>query len=175
LVYIVASGRPKSQCELHRDSLQDREGVGIGSHIPQCDSDGRYRQLQCHGSTGYCWCVDSSGQERQGTRTPPGTTPTDCNRAEQPKTECEYNRDRAQSSGSDGLPDPGLYVPQCNTEGQYVPLQCLGSTGYCWCVDPRGQEIPGTRTSPDTPPTDCDKPCKAAIFPPLFYNSHVCS
>ncbi|XP_024150167.1 nidogen-2 isoform X2 [Oryzias melastigma] len=151
-------GRPKSQCELHRDSLQDREGVGIGSHIPQCDSDGRYRQLQCHGSTGYCWCVDSSGQERQGTRTPPGTTPTDCNRAEQPKTECEYNRDRAQSSGSDGLPDPGLYVPQCNTEGQYVPLQCLGSTGYCWCVDPRGQEIPGTRTSPDTPPTDCDKP-----------------
>uniref|UniRef100_A0A3B3BB47 Thyroglobulin type-1 domain-containing protein n=1 Tax=Oryzias melastigma TaxID=30732 RepID=A0A3B3BB47_ORYME len=95
----VLTCRPKSQCELHRDSLQDREGVGIGSHIPQCDSDGRYRQLQCHGSTGYCWCVDSSGQERQGTRTPPGTTPTDY----------------------------------------------------------------------------CDKPCKAAIFPPLFYNSHVCS
>ncbi len=36
--------------------------------------------LQCHGSTGHCWCVDSRGQERAGTRTPPGTAPRDCDR-----------------------------------------------------------------------------------------------
>uniref|UniRef100_A0A3B4WGN3 Thyroglobulin type-1 domain-containing protein n=1 Tax=Seriola lalandi dorsalis TaxID=1841481 RepID=A0A3B4WGN3_SERLL len=53
---------------------------GVGAFIPQCDSDGRYRPLQCHGSTGHCWCVDSRGQERAGTRTPPGTAPRDCDR-----------------------------------------------------------------------------------------------
>ena len=37
-------------------------------------------QSQCHGSTGHCWCVDNSGQERQGTRTSAGTPTTDCSR-----------------------------------------------------------------------------------------------
>ena len=36
--------------------------------------------LQCHGSTGHCWCVDSNGQERAGTRTPPGAAPVNCDR-----------------------------------------------------------------------------------------------
>ena len=105
--------RPRSQCEQHRDSLQsgvDLSGQpSVGAFIPQCDSDGRYRQLQvstdsqsarptqglskkhadsdsvhylfqCHGSTGHCWCVDIRGQERGGTRTPPGTAPRDCDR-----------------------------------------------------------------------------------------------
>ena len=37
--------------------------------------------LQCHGSTGYCWCVNIRGDEIEGTRTPPGTAPKDCDRA----------------------------------------------------------------------------------------------
>ncbi|TNN65288.1 Saxiphilin [Liparis tanakae] len=36
--------------------------------------------LQCHGSTGHCWCVDVTGQERAGTRTPPGRPSVDCDR-----------------------------------------------------------------------------------------------
>ena len=51
--------------------------VGDG-HVPQCDEEGRYRPLQCHGSTGYCWCVDAAGQEIAGTRTAPGSTPPRC-------------------------------------------------------------------------------------------------
>uniref|UniRef100_A0A667WUR5 Nidogen 2 n=1 Tax=Myripristis murdjan TaxID=586833 RepID=A0A667WUR5_9TELE len=84
--YCVPEGgqvdRPKTQCEQHRDSLQSgSEPQGqpsLGAFIPQCDSEGQYRPLQCHGSTGHCWCVDSRGQERAGTRTPPGTPPVDC-------------------------------------------------------------------------------------------------
>uniref|UniRef100_A0A4V2H922 U104-Liphistoxin-Lsp1a_1 n=1 Tax=Liphistius sp. SGP-2016 TaxID=1905180 RepID=A0A4V2H922_9ARAC len=33
----------------------------IGSYIPQCENDGTYKAKQCHGSTGYCWCVDKKG------------------------------------------------------------------------------------------------------------------
>ncbi|XP_036947108.1 nidogen-2 isoform X14 [Acanthopagrus latus] len=155
--------RPKSQCEQHRDSLQSG-GDGrpsVGAFIPQCDSDGRYRLLQCHGSTGHCWCVDSRGQERAGTRTPPGTAPKDCDRPdepERPKTHCEHHRERAQATSSDGYPLVGAYVPQCDDNGQYLPLQCHGSTGHCWCVDRTGQERAGTRTPPGTAPKDCDRP-----------------
>ncbi|XP_036947107.1 nidogen-2 isoform X13 [Acanthopagrus latus] len=155
--------RPKSQCEQHRDSLQSG-GDGrpsVGAFIPQCDSDGRYRLLQCHGSTGHCWCVDSRGQERAGTRTPPGTAPKDCDRPdepERPKTHCEHYRDSVQTTSPEGYPITGAYVPQCDANGQYIPLQCHGSTGHCWCVDSSGQERAGTRTAPGTTPTDCDKP-----------------
>ncbi|KAM9334126.1 nidogen-2 [Symphorus nematophorus] len=158
------TGRPKSQCEQHRDSLQSGLENGgqpsIGAFIPQCDSDGRYRPLQCHGSTGHCWCVDSRGQERAGTRTLPGTAPKDCDKPdepERPKTHCEHHRDSVQTS-PEGYPIVGAYVPQCDANGQYIPLQCHGSSGHCWCVDSRGQERAGTRTSPGAPPTDCDKP-----------------
>ncbi|XP_049425855.1 nidogen-2 isoform X8 [Epinephelus fuscoguttatus] len=159
------TGRPKSQCEQHRDSLQSGAEHGgrpiVGAFIPQCDSDGRYRPLQCHGSTGHCWCVDERGRERAGTRTPPGTAPTDCDKPdepERPKTHCEHHRDSVQTTSPEGYPIVGAYVPQCDDDGHYTPLQCHGSTGHCWCVDRRGQERAGTRTSPGTRPKDCDKP-----------------
>uniref|UniRef100_A0A3B4U5M5 Thyroglobulin type-1 domain-containing protein n=1 Tax=Seriola dumerili TaxID=41447 RepID=A0A3B4U5M5_SERDU len=45
-----------------------------GAFVPQCEEDGQYTPLQCHGSTGHCWCVDSNGEERRGTRTAAETT-----------------------------------------------------------------------------------------------------
>uniref|UniRef100_A0A8C2WKY9 Thyroglobulin type-1 domain-containing protein n=1 Tax=Cyclopterus lumpus TaxID=8103 RepID=A0A8C2WKY9_CYCLU len=51
----------------------DREGYPVvGAYVPQCEDNGQYTASQCHGSTGHCWCVDGNGQERAGTRTPPG-------------------------------------------------------------------------------------------------------
>ncbi|GLD63075.1 nidogen-2-like protein, partial [Lates japonicus] len=114
---------------------------------------------QCHGSSGHCWCVDSRGRER--TRTPPGTPPVDCDRPDEPvrpKTHCEHHRDSVQTTSPEGYPIVGAYVPQCDAEGQYLPRQCHGSSGHCWCVDSRGEERAGTRTPPGTPPVDCDKP-----------------
>ena len=37
--------------------------------IPLCDSKGYYLPLQCHQSSGYCWCVDKNGNMKPGTRT----------------------------------------------------------------------------------------------------------
>lgn len=46
---------PDSTCGTLRDSLM---GSGLmGSYVPQCEEDGVFSPVQCHGSTGYCWCV----------------------------------------------------------------------------------------------------------------------
>uniref|UniRef100_A0A3Q1G0X6 Nidogen 2a (osteonidogen) n=1 Tax=Acanthochromis polyacanthus TaxID=80966 RepID=A0A3Q1G0X6_9TELE len=155
--------RVKTHCEHHRDSVQSTGPDGypvVAAYVPQCDVEGQYIPLQCHGSTGHCWCVDSRGQERAGTRTPPGTTPKDCDRPGENthNTHCEHHRDRAETTGPEGYSAVGAYVPQCDAEGQYIPLQCHGSSGHCWCVDSNGQERAGTRTPPGTQPKDCDKP-----------------
>nr|XP_015206360.1 PREDICTED: nidogen-2 [Lepisosteus oculatus] len=156
--------RPKTQCEQHRDGLQGGlrprgHRPSVGTFVPQCDEEGNYRPLQCHGSTGHCWCVDSSGQERVGTRTPPGTPPVDCMTAtsERPRTQCEQHRDGLLSSLAT-TPIRGAFVPQCDERGSYRPLQCHSSTEYCWCVDSNGQERAGTRTPPGTALPDCDLP-----------------
>ncbi|XP_056108575.1 CD74 molecule, major histocompatibility complex, class II invariant chain a [Rhinichthys klamathensis goyatoka] len=46
---------------------------------------------------------------------------------------------------SEGQVRPGYFKPQCDEQGNYKPMQCWHSTGYCWCVDTDGKEISGTR------------------------------
>lgn len=36
----------------------------VGAYSPQCNEDGTWVQLQCHGSIGYCWCVDTETGEK---------------------------------------------------------------------------------------------------------------
>ena len=38
------------------------------------------------------------------------------------------------------------YVAQCESNGDYTPLQCNAYTGVCWCVDKHGKERVGSRT-----------------------------
>ena len=38
-----------------------------------------------------------------------------------------------------------MFVPECDTEGAYQSTQCHESSGFCWCVDAGGNEIPRTR------------------------------
>lgn len=41
----------------------------------------------------------------------------------------------------------GMFIPECDREGRYLPVQCYKSEGYCWCVEPAtGRPIPGTST-----------------------------
>lgn len=42
---------------------------------------------------------------------------------ERPKTLCEHHRDSVQTTGPDGYPVHGAYVPQCDADGQYRSLQ----------------------------------------------------
>ncbi|XP_064919265.1 nidogen-2 isoform X2 [Columba livia] len=132
-------------------------------HVPQCDEDGGYRPLQCHSSTGHCWCVDAAGQEIAGTRTAPGSTPPRCGNpepTERPRSMCErWRQSLLEHYG--GSPRRDQYVPQCEVGGEFTPLQCHGDSGYCWCVDESGREIPGTRSEPGSTP-----PCLPSVAPP---------
>uniref|UniRef100_A0A8C7RZA2 Thyroglobulin type-1 domain-containing protein n=2 Tax=Oncorhynchus mykiss TaxID=8022 RepID=A0A8C7RZA2_ONCMY len=65
-----ATIRPMTPCERARYAATHGP---IGAYIPTCDAAGRYTPKQCSGSTGYCWCVTTTGQKIQGTDTPPGT------------------------------------------------------------------------------------------------------
>ncbi|XP_070771837.1 nidogen-1 [Enoplosus armatus] len=71
--------RTKTQCETHRDNLVGGSPRGprppVGQYIPVCDENGAYEPMQCHGSTGHCWCVDRNGQEIPGTQSGPGSRP----------------------------------------------------------------------------------------------------
>lgn len=69
-LFLFSAARPPTKCEKERaEAIQED---GIGRYIPQCTPDGAFKPMQCHGSTGYCWCVDKDGNEIPGTMTPPG-------------------------------------------------------------------------------------------------------
>ncbi|GIY42972.1 hypothetical protein CEXT_752871 [Caerostris extrusa] len=40
----------------------------------------------------------------------------------------------------------GRFVPECDFDGTFAKVQCSGSTGYCYCVDP----VTGVKTSTPT-------------------------
>ncbi|XP_062433728.1 nidogen-2 [Rhea pennata] len=73
----AAPERPRSLCERWRQSLLEHYGGSPrgDQYVPQCDAAGAFAPLQCHGDSGYCWCVDRSGREVQGTRSEPGSPP----------------------------------------------------------------------------------------------------
>merc|ERR1712212_558097 len=50
----------------------------------------------------------------------------------------------------------GAFQPRCKSDGSYEDKQCHGSTGHCWCVDPKnGREISGTRKGPGQGEVKC--------------------
>uniref|UniRef100_S4RY98 SPARC related modular calcium binding 2 n=1 Tax=Petromyzon marinus TaxID=7757 RepID=S4RY98_PETMA len=54
-----------SSCQQDRARAQERQDKN--SFIPECKEDGTYAEVQCHSSTGYCWCVTSEGRPISGT------------------------------------------------------------------------------------------------------------
>ena len=64
------------------------------------------------------------------------------------KSKCEKERDDALEFLRQNIGWTGLCYPSCTSTGQYEPLQGCGSTGYEWCVDMNGDEVPGTSRPP---------------------------
>ncbi|XP_063804473.1 nidogen-2 [Pseudophryne corroboree] len=153
--------RPTSCLEKRRALLGDAPPRGPRPFVPECDSEGNYVPLQCYGSTGYCWCVNKDGEEIEGTKTAPGQGPPQCGAPDDqsPSTSCLEKR-QALLGGSQprGARPIGGFIPECDEEGNYIPRQCHGGTGHCWCVDQNGVEIAGTRRPHGSGTPQCSIP-----------------
>lgn len=62
---------------------------------------------------------------------------------------------KCQQEAAPGGGKVGAYKPQCDEQGRYLPMQCWHATGYCWCVDERGNVIEGTTIRGRRP--DCQR------------------
>jgi len=65
-------------------------------------------------------------------------------------------------------PMPGATAPQCDENGDYMPVQCSGSIGSCWCTSPDGSEIPGTRMNTRSGQVLDISTCAAAQHPEIM-------
>lgn len=57
-------------CE--RTRRKQLTALRMGTYVAQCKPDGSWESKQCHGSTGFCWCVDAEGK-RLGSAVPPSS------------------------------------------------------------------------------------------------------
>ncbi|XP_070604754.1 thyroglobulin, partial [Erythrolamprus reginae] len=117
--------------------------------IPDCTEDGNYKEIQC--KRGECWCVDLKGKEIPGSRVR-GTNPR-C------PTRCEKQRASLQLLLRDQPAGSQMYVPSCNEEGKFLPVQCNGKN--CFCVNSEGIRVPG-RSSNSGDPIQCPSDCHLA-------------
>ncbi|XP_026165537.1 nidogen-1 [Mastacembelus armatus] len=118
--------------------------------IDECQSGRCHQDAVCYNTQGSFTCQCRSGYYGDGFYCSP----------EQAKTQCEIHRDSLLGVTEYGprgpRPPVGQYIPTCDENGAYEPIQCHGSTGHCWCVDKNGQEIPGTRSGPGSRPMCID-------------------
>ncbi|XP_065644379.1 uncharacterized protein LOC100208971 isoform X5 [Hydra vulgaris] len=72
-------------------------------------------------------------------------------------TPCSVVADFAKQVANSNKLLLGNYIPQCDQNGNYNPLQSHASTGIRWCVDVKtGVEIKGTRVNPGQNDPKCE-------------------
>ncbi len=87
---------------------------------------------------------------------------------QRPETVCErWRASLLQQYG--GQPDSQHYLPQCDSAGEFNPVQCYGDSSYCWCVDQNGREVPGTRSHDAVKPA-CE--CRLLWNPVSLWKKH---
>ncbi|XP_054867810.1 SPARC-related modular calcium-binding protein 1-like isoform X2 [Amphiprion ocellaris] len=63
------------------------------------------------------------------------------------QTKCQLVRSQvleARTLSSSFSPSSAVFVPECSSEGHFLPTQCHNQTGYCWCSMPDGKPVSGT-------------------------------
>lgn len=79
-VSIVRKGKcsdadvPMTKCFQERDEAEttvSKTGA-TDVFVPECNSDGTFSEVQCHGASGYCWCVSDEGKPFPRTSTKNG-------------------------------------------------------------------------------------------------------
>ena len=60
--------------------------------------------------------------------------------------------------GTGFIPDYA-FVPICNANGNFLPVQCNNAINECWCVDENGRYIEGTEVEDGRPDCSSDSKC----------------
>uniref|UniRef100_A0A3B4VDR6 Thyroglobulin n=1 Tax=Seriola dumerili TaxID=41447 RepID=A0A3B4VDR6_SERDU len=97
--------------------------------VPSCTSNGGFQEVQCQG--GECWCVDAQGLEVAGSRT--------LGRRPRCPSRCERTRATALKVKGNMAAGAEIHIPACSEDGDFLPLQCVGSR--CFCVDAEGKTM----------------------------------
>ncbi|KAJ3598348.1 hypothetical protein NHX12_001858 [Muraenolepis orangiensis] len=107
-------------------------------YTPQCDARGLWLPMQCHPSTGQCWCVDEDGEYIPASLISRPLKMPKC------PSRCQRAQVRTLLSGwmkgSDFISDITVsYQPQCEEDGGFSVLQTGGAGD--WCVSPLTGEV----------------------------------
>ncbi|XP_041650249.1 thyroglobulin [Cheilinus undulatus] len=124
--------------------------------IPSCSPSGGFQEVQCQGAE--CWCVDSQGQEVEGSRT--------TGRRPRCPSRCERERATAVKVKANMAAGAEIHIPACSEDGDFLPLQCVGAR--CFCVDAEGKTMAAG-------PTGGAVSCPERKTPPLQSSSGLCS
>uniref|UniRef100_A0A8D2KSX8 Thyroglobulin type-1 domain-containing protein n=1 Tax=Varanus komodoensis TaxID=61221 RepID=A0A8D2KSX8_VARKO len=68
LFQLAQTETPKGKVKCNCREEECVEGVHPGKFCARCDENGDYLPEQCHGGTGYCWCVYKNGTMIKGTK-----------------------------------------------------------------------------------------------------------
>ncbi|XP_041418738.1 nidogen-1 isoform X4 [Xenopus laevis] len=135
------------RCECN-DGYQFLEDGRTCAYVDECETSQCHPDAVCYNIPGSFSCHCKPGYQGNGFQCFPG---------EPQKTPCQLHQDSILGSPSvRGARPVGQFLPQCDESGNYVPRQCHSGSGYCWCVDKDGNELPGTRTRPGLSPPCLD-------------------
>ncbi|MEE6463075.1 hypothetical protein FKM82_005772 [Ascaphus truei] len=132
-------------CELARE----KTFLNGEDYIPQCSTDGLYRNLQCNKNGRTCWCVHANSTEVPGSRQI--GSPAIC------LSFCQLKKQQILVSGYINSTSTS-HIPQCRDSGEFESVQCNQDLRQCWCVDSDGMEIYGTRQTGK--PAQCPQSCE---------------
>uniref|UniRef100_UPI003AB02372 thyroglobulin n=1 Tax=Centroberyx gerrardi TaxID=166262 RepID=UPI003AB02372 len=148
-------------------STEDEDAAAI--FVPSCTSSGGFQEVQCQAAE--CWCVDPRGQEVTGSRT--------AGRRPRCPSRCERERATALKVKGGMAAGAELHVPACSEDGDFLPLQCVGSR--CFCLDRDGNPAPavsagGGVTCPERPAEKLPSaagPCSLALAKVAAFRQEV--
>ncbi|XP_077586767.1 SPARC-related modular calcium-binding protein 1 isoform X2 [Stigmatopora nigra] len=132
---------------------------------PVCGSDGRSYDSACHLQRARCrdktLTMAHRGRCSRGRNwTKVEQSPTSSSVAEDaaqteeappppPSSKCGVERGQAMEQAPRA--QESIFVPQCNHDGSFAPVQCHTLTGYCWCVTADGKPVSGSSVHNRTP------------------------
>ncbi|XP_077477629.1 SPARC-related modular calcium-binding protein 1 isoform X2 [Stigmatopora argus] len=166
-------GHGKTKTPANRRLIGEREGHCGGTCArpqakPVCGSDGRsydnaceLQRARCKDKTltltlahrGRCsrgrnWT--KSEQSAAAALSPtPSSVVEDAAQTEEGPSKCRVERGQALEQAR--RPQESTFVPECNEDGSFAPVQCHTLTGYCWCVTADGKPVSGSSVHNRTP------------------------